>query len=151
MDEIVFVKFWFCQTYLTCDPALFPHKNIPNIAKSNRIFLRNGRGDKEFIWDIWITQWVKSLRLTAYFSILAIIRRKRGVKVSPNVLTLGPSRFDKYSSPSKHFRTVFLLGRVLPLVRISAILDHTGGVKTKDLQQGIFRGCWIDTQNFGNV
>ena len=28
----------FDSTALTCDLALFPDKNVPNIAKSNRIF-----------------------------------------------------------------------------------------------------------------
>ena len=34
---------------LTLDTALFPGKNIPNIAKINRIFPGKGRGDKDFI------------------------------------------------------------------------------------------------------
>ena len=34
---------------LTCDPALFPGKNIANIAKSNRIFPGKVREDKDFI------------------------------------------------------------------------------------------------------
>ena len=41
----------FDSTPLTFDPALFPGKNIPNIAKSNRIFPGKGRGDKDFIPD----------------------------------------------------------------------------------------------------
>ena len=47
------------------------------------------------------------------------------------MLTLGPSIFHKYSNPSKNFQTVFLFARVLPLVRISVILDHIGGVRTQ--------------------
>ena len=39
----------FDSTHLTCDPTVFPSKIIPNIAKSNRIFPRKGRGDKDFI------------------------------------------------------------------------------------------------------
>ena len=104
-------------------PRPFPDKIIPNIAKSNRIFPGKGRGDKEFIWHIWITQWVKT-PYCLFFSILAIFRRKIGVKVSPKVLTLGPSLFHKYLNPSENFRTVFLLVRVLSLVRISAIFDR---------------------------
>ena len=42
-----FVK--LCSSPLTCDPALFPDKNSPNIAKSNRIFPGKGRGDKALI------------------------------------------------------------------------------------------------------
>ena len=33
----------FDSTSLTCDTALFPGKNIPNIAKGNRIFSRKER------------------------------------------------------------------------------------------------------------
>ena len=39
----------FDSVPLTFDPALFPGKNIANIAKSNRIFPGKGRGDKDFI------------------------------------------------------------------------------------------------------
>ena len=39
----------FDSTSLTCDPALFPGTNIPNIAKSNPIFHGKGKEDKDFI------------------------------------------------------------------------------------------------------
>ena len=39
----------FDSVPLTCDPALFPGKNIPNIAKNNRIFPERGKGENEFI------------------------------------------------------------------------------------------------------
>ena len=38
----------FDSTPLNCDPALIPDKNIPIIAKSNRIFAGKGRGHKDF-------------------------------------------------------------------------------------------------------
>ena len=44
------------------------------------------------------------------------------------MLTLIPSLFHKYSNSSKAFQTVFSFAGVLPLVGISAILDHVGGV-----------------------
>ena len=94
-------------------------------------------------WHIWIAQWLKFFRSTAYFFILTIIRRKRGVKLGRKVLTLSPFLFHKYSNPSKKFQTVFLFARVLPLLRISAILDHIWRVRTqKTSQKGQFRGCW---------
>ena len=40
----------FDSTPLISDPALCPGKNIPNIAKSNRLFLGKWRGDKGFIF-----------------------------------------------------------------------------------------------------
>ena len=34
---------------LICDPTLFPGKNSPNIAKSNRAFPGKGKGDRALI------------------------------------------------------------------------------------------------------
>ena len=65
----------------------------------------------------------------SFFSILAILKR-RGVKFEPKVLILGPSLFHKHSNTLKRF-SVFLFARLLPLVRISAMFDHTGGVKAQ--------------------
>ena len=68
-----------------------------------------------------------------------IFRRKRGVKVGPKALTLGLPLFHKYSNPSKNFQTVFLFARAIPLVRISAILNHIGGVRAqKPSKKGYF-------------
>ena len=143
---IVWMKYYlpnFDSTHLTCDLTVFPSKIIPNIAKSNRIFPRKGRGDKDFILTYLDSSMVEVFRSTAYFFILTIIRRKRGVKLGRKVLTLSPSLFHKYSNPSKKFQTVFLFARVLPLLRISAILDHIWRVRTqKTSQKGQFRGCW---------
>ena len=61
------------------------------------------------------------------------------VKVGPKVLTLDSSLFHKYLNPSKIFETMSLFARVLPLVKISAILDHIGEPKTS--QKGLLRGC----------
>ena len=135
--EIVWLKQHysnFDSTSLTCDPALFPGKNISNIAKGNRIFPGKGRG------DIILTHYC------LFISIWAIFRRERGVKVGPKVLTLGSSLFHKYSNPSENFQTAFLFARELPLVRISAIWESKG---PKTSQKGLFRGWWIGKQNFG--
>ena len=71
--------------------------------------------------------------------------------VGPKVLTLGPSLLHKQSNPSKVFQAVFLTARVLPLLRILALLDNTGGSKDlKTSQKGLFRGYRIGTENFGN-
>ena len=78
---------------LTCDPALFPGKNIANISKNNRIFPERGEEIKTSFWHIWIAQWLKFFRTTAYF--FRFWPSKRGVKVEPKVLTLGPSLFHK--------------------------------------------------------
>ena len=98
---------------LACDPALFPAKNSPNIAKSNRISPGKGRGDTVLIFtylDRPMTEVFWHYYL--FISISAILRGKRRVKVGPKVLTLGPSFFHKNSNPSKNFRAMFLFARV---------------------------------------
>ena len=47
------------------------------------------------------------------------------------MLTFGPSLFHKNSNPSKIFQRVFLFPRVLPLLKISAILNHFGGLRVQ--------------------
>ena len=95
---------------LACDPVLFPGKNIPNIAKSNHIFPRKERQDKDFILTCLDSSMAKVFpHYCLFFSISAIFRRKRGVKVGPKVLILG--LFHKYSNPSKIFQTKFLFAR----------------------------------------
>ena len=55
------------------------------------------------------------------------------------MLTLGLALFNKYSNPSKKFQTLFLFARVLPLVRISAVLDRIGRVRAqKPPKKGYF-------------
>ena len=122
----------FDSTPLTCDPTVFPGKIIPNIAKSNRIFPGKEGGDKYFILTYFDSSMVEvSLHYCLFFSILTIFRRKRGLKVGPKVLTLGPTLFHKYLNPSKNFQTVFQFARVLALVKILSILKHIGGVRAK--------------------
>ena len=116
-------------------PPCFP-VNIFQILQKVMIFFSERGGVK----DIILT-YLDSSRAEVFphgylfFSVLVIFRRKRVVKVGPKVLTLGPSFFHKHSSPSKNFQTTFLFVRVLLLVRISAILDHIGGVRVKYLSK----------------
>ena len=137
VDEIVFIK--FDSTPLNCDPTMFPGKRILNIAKSFRIFPGKGRGDKDSFWHIWIAQWEKFFR---------IFRSKRGLKAGPKVQTLDPSVFHKYSNPSKTFQTVFLFARVVPLVRILAILVYIGGVRA---QKPPKKGYFVDDESLSKM
>ena len=121
----------FGSTSLTCDLTVFPDKIIPNTAKSNRILPGKGRGDKDLILTYLDSSMAEVFPLCLFFSILIIFRRKRGVKVGPKVLISRPSLFHKYLNPSKKFQTVFLFASVLPLMKMSAILDHIGGVRTQ--------------------
>ena len=64
------------------------------------------------------------------------------------MLTLGPTLVQKYLNPSKNVQTVFLFPRVLPLVRISVILDHTGGVRTQKLPK---KGSFVDVESVRKI
>ena len=120
----------FDSKTLTFDTALFPGKNSPNIAKSNCIFPGKRRGDKTLILTYFDSPMAEVFsHYCLFFSISAIFRRKRGVKAGTKVAILGPSLFHKNLNPSKTFQAMFLFPRVLPLVRISAILDHIWGVR----------------------
>ena len=90
-----------------------------------------------------------NLKIQLIFFDLAIFREKWVVKVRQKVQNLGPSLFYENSNPSNFFQTMFLLATVLPLMRISVILDHIWGSRgPKSLQKGPLHGCWIGTQNF---
>ena len=67
---------------MICDPTLSPGKNSPNITNSNRVLTRKGEGDKDFILtylNIPTAEVFPHYYLS--FSILAIFREKRVVKV----------------------------------------------------------------------
>ena len=129
---------------LICDPTLFPGKNSPNIAKSNnRVFPGKGRGDRALILTYLDSPMAEVFpHYCLSFSIPAIFMGKRVVNVGPKVQTLAPSLFHENSNPSSFFQTMFLFARVLPLARISAILDHICGSKSpKTFQKEPFHGC----------
>ena len=117
---------------LTCDPALFPGKNSLNIGKSNRIFPGKGRGDKAFILTYLDSPTVEVF--LPCFLTSAIFRGKQGVKVRPKMPSFGSFLFNKNSNPSKKTSN-FFFARVLPLVRISAILDFIWGSKDPNTSQ----------------
>ena len=66
-----------------------------------------------------------------YLLILAIFREKWVVKVGPKVQTLSPSSFHGNSNLSIFLQTTLLFAIVLPLMRISAILDYIWGSHPK--------------------
>ena len=141
----------FDSTPLTCDHALFPVK-ISQILQNVIVFFpeKVDEINTSFL-HIWIAKWMKFCRTTAHFLDFGYLQEEKRVVVGPKVLTLGPSLLHKQSNPSKVFQAVFLTARVLPLLRISALLDNTGGSKDlKTSQKGLFRGSRIGTENFGN-
>ena len=128
-------------------------KSRPNIAKSNRVFPEKGRGDQALSLKYLDSPMAKVFPTTGYiFSIQSIYREKWVVKVGPKAQTLDPSLFHGNSNPSTFFQTMLLFARVLPLVRMWAILDHILGNKDpKTSQKRLFHRCWIKTKNFENV
>ena len=75
---------------------MFPVKNNPNIANSNRVFPGKGRGDTAFILTYLDSQIAEVFpHYCLSFSIVAIFRKKRVVKVGLKVQTLGPIFFMK--------------------------------------------------------
>ena len=111
---------------LIFDPNLLPGKNSPNIAKSNHVFLGKGAGDRALI-------------LTYLDSPMAEVFPSYCLYFGPKVQTLDSYRF--YESFNFFSNNVFFT-RVLPLVRISAILDHIWEIKgPKTSKKGPFHGC----------
>ena len=122
------------------------------LQKVIAFFPKRGEEIEPWFSHIWIAQWLKFFRTPTYFFISAIISWKREVKNGQKELTLGPSFLHKNSNLLTTFQTMFLFERVLPLVRISAILDYIWGSKgPKTSQKESFCWCWIGTQNFENV
>ena len=110
------------------------------------MFFPERREDTEpWFWHIWIVQWLIFFsRYCSYFLISAIFRMKHVVKAGPKKANFGPVSFLWKLNPLNIFQTIFLFARVLPLVRILAILDHIWGNNSlKTSQKGTFHGCWI--------
>ena len=126
----------FDSNPLICDSILFPGKNGPNIAKSNHAFPGKGRVDRALILT-----YLDSPMAEVYphyclsFPISAIFRGKRVVKVGQQVQTLGPSLFHQNSNTLNFFETMLLFARVLPLVRIPAIIHYVWGSKDQKTSQ----------------
>ena len=115
---------------MICDPTLFPDKNSPNIAKSNHVFPGKGKEDTALILTYLDSPMAEVFPYySLFFSISAIFRGKRAIKVGPKVQTLGSSLFHENSNSSIFFQTMLLFARVLPLVRIPAILRYIWGSK----------------------
>ena len=126
----------FDSNPLIRDPTLFPGKNIPNIAKSVRVFPGNWKEDRALILTYLDSSMAEVFpHYSLSFSISAILRGKQIIKVGTKVKTLGLSAFHQNSNPSNLFQTMILLARVLPLVRIPAILRHIWGHKSPKTAQ----------------
>ena len=122
----------FCQILILtlCDLWLYPvsWQKLPNY----RVFSGKGKGDGALIL-IYLDRLMAEVFPHHFisFSISVIFRVKQEVKVRPKVQTLSPSSFHGNSNPSIFLQTTLLLARVLPLMRISAILDYILGSHPK--------------------
>ena len=101
--------FSFDSNSLICGPTLFPSKNSPNIAKSNRVFPGKRKEDRALIL-IYLNSPMADVfpHYSLSFSISAIFRGKRVIKVWSKVKSLGSSLFYENSNPSNYFKQWFL-------------------------------------------
>ena len=91
-------------------PPCFLLKISQILQKVIAFFPKRGRADKNFILTYLDSSVAEVFpKYCLFFSILATFRRKRGVRVGPKVITLGPFLFHKYSDPSKVFKQCFCL------------------------------------------
>ena len=110
------------------------------------VFFPERRGEiKTSFWHVRIAQWLKFFCTATYFF-------RFWPSSGPKLLTLGPSLFHKYANPSKIFKQCFcfcLLEYYLwwEFRQYWSILGEQG---PKTSKKGLFRGCWIGTQNVGN-
>ena len=118
--QILILPLWFVS------PPCFLVK-ISQILQKIIFFLKRGEEVevKTSSWHIYVAQCLKFFRTTAYFFQVwpPSSGWKERSKLNQRPL-LSLVFFHKYSNLSKYFQTVFLFARVLPLLRISAILDH---------------------------
>ena len=116
-------------------------ENSPNIAKNNHVSPGKGKEDKVLILTYLNSPMAEAFsHYSLSFSILAIFRGKRVINVGPKAKTSSLSLFHENSHPSIFFfQTMLLFARVLPLVRILAILHHIWGRKCPKTSQ---KGPW---------
>ena len=127
--QILILTLWF--VILPC----FLAKIAQILQKVIVFFLERRKKIEPWFWHIWIAQWQTLYSIS--FSISAIFSGKRVIKVGPKVKTLGSSLFHENWNSSNFFQTMLLFARVLPLVRILAILHHILGSKgPKTSQKG---------------
>ena len=100
----------FDSNPLICDLTLFPGKNNPNIAKSNRVFPGKEKEDRVLISTYLNSPMDEDFyHYSLSFSISAIFRGKRVIKVGPKVITLGSSFFHEISNPTNFLKECFCL------------------------------------------
>ena len=102
------------RSFFDSDPLTFDHtciftKKRSKSAKSNPIFHWKGTQDTALILRFLDSPMAEvNLVMFLLFSISAIFRGRKGVKVGPNVKTLGMSRFCKILNFSEILETLFV-------------------------------------------
>ena len=140
---ILILTLWFST--LPC----FRAKIVQILQKVILFFLERGEKIEPWLWHIWIAQWLKVSPLLLIFFDFSHLQREtcgQSWTKSANFKSVSFSLSLQF-----FFETMFLFARALPLLRISAILDHVWESKDpKTFQKGPFHEFWIGTQNFGN-
>ena len=118
----------------TCDLALFPAKTIPNNTKSNCIFLGEEKGDRALILRYLDSRSAEDFLCTIYFSRYWPSSWGNGEsKLDQKCKLWSPSLFCERSNTSNFSE--------LPLMKISAKLDHIWGMEgSKTSQKGPVHG-----------
>ena len=154
LEPTCFYKFTkFCQILVLTPWFLTLPFLLAKIAKTLQkvivFLLEKGEETEPWFWHIWTAQWMKFFSTTAYIFRFRPSSRGNFCSKLDQKCKLWVRLF--FINPSISFQTMFLFARVLPMVRISAILDHIWQSKgTKISQNGPFHWCWIGTQNFEN-
>ena len=127
----------FIQPLWLVTPAFFLVKIFQILQKVIAFFPERGEEIKISFWHIWIAQWLKFIRTIAYFFYFGQLSGgKKGQSWSKSA-KFGSVPFHKYSNLSKKFCSYWNFGNV-------------GSYLGSNYQKGLFRGCWMGTQNFGN-
>ena len=120
---------------LIFDPNLFPGKNSPNIAKSDRVFPERVEEIEPWFWHIWMAQWLKLFPATAYRFRFRPSSGGNGRSKSDQKCKLWVRLFFMKTRILYSFLNNLFVARVLPLVRILTILNHIWGSKSPKTSQ----------------
>ena len=121
-----------------------------NSAKVIVFFLEKGEKIGSWFHYIWITWWLTFFLESIYFfRFLPSPGRNRMLNLDQKYELC----FCKSLKFSKILQTLFFSAWILPQnVKMLAKLEHIWASKgPKTPQKGLFDGCWIGMQNFGNV
>ena len=105
---------------------------ISQILQKLTVFIpERGEEIKNLFWHNWIAQWLKFFRTTAFFFDFDRLQEETRSQSWTKSANFGSVSFPKILESFKNFPNSFFFPRILPLVRISAILDHIERVRAQ--------------------